>query len=135
MNLHLFSSPGENDIRHIVEASCPYLKNKDDPIVAYMPLGSLYAERWLELNEDAFKGLARLKSINTELMSQKEIEIILRDSSLVYIPGGNTFLLNHRLHVSGVMPYLRKKVQSGLPLVGFSAGAIVCGPTFSHRKI
>ncbi len=25
-------------------------------------------------------------------------------------------------------PYLRKKVQSGLPLVGFSAGTILCGP-------
>ncbi|MBI3150648.1 MAG: Type 1 glutamine amidotransferase-like domain-containing protein, partial [Chloroflexi bacterium] len=50
------------------------------------------------------------------------------DASLVYIPGGNTFLLNHRLHISGVMPYLKKKVQAGLPLVGFSAGAIVCGP-------
>ncbi len=134
MNLHLFSSPGENDIRYIVQASRPHLENKEDPTVAYMPLASLYAEKWLELNEIAFKGLARLKSINTELMSQKEIENILRDSSLVYIPGGNTFLLNHRLHVSGVMPYLRKKVQSGLPLVGFSAGAIVCGPNILTSK-
>jgi dipeptidase E len=134
MNLHLFSSPGENDIRHIVEASRPHLENKEEPIVVYMPLASLYTERWLELNETAFKGLARLKSVNTELMSQKEIENILRDSSLVYIPGGNTFLLNHRLHISGVMPYLRKKVQSGLPLVGFSAGAIVCGPNILTSK-
>jgi len=134
MNLHLFSSPGENDIRYIVKAGHPHLENKDDPIIAYMPLASLYAEKWLELNETAFKGLARLKPINTELMSQKEIENILRDASLVYIPGGNTFLLNHRLHISGVMPYLRKKVQSGLPLVGFSAGAIVCGPNILTSK-
>lgn len=134
MNLHLFSSPGENDIRYIVEASRPHLENKENPIVAYMPLASLYAERWLELSEDAFKGLARLKSVNAELMPQKEIENILRDSSLVYIPGGNTFLLNHRLHISGVMPTLRKKVQSGLPLVGFSAGAIVCGPNILTSK-
>jgi dipeptidase E len=134
MNLHLFSSPGENDIRYVVEASRPHLENKDDPIIAYMPLASLYAERWLELNETAFKGLARLKPVNTELMSQKEIENILRGASLVYIPGGNTFLLNHRLHISGVMPYLRKKVQAGLPLVGFSAGAIVCGPNILTSK-
>lgn len=127
-NLHLFSTPGRNDISDIVEASHPYLENKDDSVIAYMPLASLYAERWLELNQSAFKGLARLQTINTELMRQKEIEEILRDASLVYIPGGNTFLLNHRLHISGVMPYLKKKVQAGLPLVGFSAGAIVCGP-------
>lgn len=134
MNLHLFSTPGENDVRYIIEASRPLLKNKDDPIIAYMPLALLYAEKWLELNETAFKGLARLKAVDTELMPQKEIENILRGASLVYIPGGNTFLLNHRLHISGVMPYLRKKVQSGLPLVGFSAGAIVCGPNILTSK-
>ncbi|HSK89040.1 MAG TPA: Type 1 glutamine amidotransferase-like domain-containing protein [Anaerolineales bacterium] len=134
MELHLFSSPGENDIRYIVEASRPYLEDKDDPIVAYMPLASLYAERWMELNEKAFRGLARLEMINTELMTQKEIEEILRRAALVYVPGGNTFLLNHRLHISGVMPYLRKKVQSGLPFVGFSAGMILCGPNILTAK-
>lgn len=129
MQLHLFSTPGEKeDIRYIVEASRPYLEDKDDPIVAYMPLASLYAERWMELNEKSFKGLARLEAVNAELMTQKEIEDILRRAALVYVPGGNTFLLNHRLHVSGVMPYLRKKIQAGLPFVGFSAGMILCGP-------
>ena len=127
MHLHLFSSPGD-EIRYIIEASRAYLEDRTDPTVAYLPLASLYAERWLEDNDRAFKGLARLEIVNTELMDQKEIEDILRRSSLVYVPGGNTFLLNHRLHLSGVMPYLRKKVGSGLPLVGFSAGAILCGP-------
>jgi peptidase E len=126
--LHLFSSPGENDIRYIVEASRPHLENKDDPTVAYLPFASLYAEKWLEDTEKAFKGLARLEVVNAELMTQKEIEEIIRRAALVYIPGGNTSLLNHRLHVSGVMPYLKKKVQAGLPLVGFSAGATICGP-------
>jgi len=46
MQLHLFSTPGENDLRYVIEASRPYLKDKDDPIVAYLPLASLYAERW-----------------------------------------------------------------------------------------
>ena len=134
INLHLFSNPGRNDLSDIVEACRPYLEDKDDPIVAYMPLGSLYAERWLELNEAAFKGLARIQMVNTELMRQREIEYVLRDASLVYIPGGNTFLLNHRLHISGVALYLKKKVQAGLPLVGFSAGSIVCGPNILTSK-
>ena len=127
MQLHLFSSPGENDIRYIVEASRPYLEDKDDPVVAYMPLASLYAERWIESNEKSFKGLARFEAVNAELMNQTEIEDIVRRAALVYVPGGNTFLLNHRLHSSGVMPYLRKKIQAGLPFVGFSAGMILCG--------
>ncbi|HAV76209.1 MAG TPA: hypothetical protein DCX53_02535 [Anaerolineae bacterium] len=127
MDLHLFSDPGDN-IRHIIEASRPYLEDKDDAMVAYLPLASLYAERWLDQAESAFKGLARLESVNAELMAQKEIEEIIRRAALVYIPGGNTFLLSHRLHLSGVMPYLQRQVKSGLPLVGFSAGMVLCGP-------
>jgi peptidase E len=128
VDLHLFSTPGENgDIRYIIEASRPYLEGRDAR-VAYLPLASLYAERWLEQTADYFKGLAELASINAELMTPAEIEKVLRDAALVLIPGGNTFLLNHRLHVSQVVPYLKKKVQSGLPVVGFSAGAVVCGP-------
>ena len=133
MNLHLFSSPGDN-IRNVIEASRPYLENKDEPTVAYLPLASLYAEKWLEDNEHAFKGLARLETVNAELMTQKDVEEIIRRAALLYIPGGNTFLLNHRLHTSGVMPYLRKKIQSGLPLVGFSAGTVVCGPDILTSK-
>lgn len=128
MNLHLFSTPGKDDLRDVVEASRPYLENKDDPVVAYMPLASLYAEKWHELNRRAFEGLGQLSEINAELMTQREIENIIREAALVYITGGNTFLLNHRLHTSGVMPYLKKKVQNGLPVVGVSAGMIVCGP-------
>jgi len=134
MQLHLFSTPGKDDLRYVIEASRPYLVHKDDPVVAYLPLASLYAEKWLGLNQSAFKGLAQIKEINAELMTQKEIEDILRESSLVYITGGNTFLLNHRLHISGVMPYLRKKIQNGLPVVGVSAGMILCGPNILTSK-
>ncbi len=109
-NLHLFSSPGKDDIRYIVEASRPYLENKPDATVAYLPLASLYAERWQEYTEDSFKGLARLETINAELMPQKDME----DMSCVmhhwFTSLAETrFLLNHRLHVSGLMFFLRKK--------------------------
>src|SRR6266498_5272815 len=134
MNLHLFSRPGKDDLRYIVEASRPYLQDKEEPIVAYMPLASLYAEKWYAMHESAFRGQAQLKEINAELMTQKEIEEIIRQASLVYITGGNTFLLNHRLHASGVMPYLKKKIQNGLPVVGFSAGMIICGPNILTSK-
>ena len=127
INLHLFSTPGD-DLRDVVETAFPYLEGKKDPRVAYLPLASLYAGKWHEANRFAFKGLAQLAEINAELMTQKEIENIIRDSELVYITGGNTFLLNHRLYSSGIMPYLRRKIQNGLPLVGVNAGMIVCGP-------
>ncbi len=129
MNLHLFSSPGErDDIRYIIDAAKPYLVRKPDAVVAYLPMASLYGEEWLERTEKFFDGLARVEMLNTEMMELPEMESILRRAALVYIPGGNTFLLNHRLHVSRLMPYLSKKVQAGLPLVAFSAGTILCGP-------
>ena len=119
-NLHLFSSPGKDDIRYVIEASRPYLKDRDDATVAYLPLASLFAERWQTDTEDAFKSLARLETINAETMSLTQMEDIVRRAALVYIPGGNTFLLNHRLHVSRLMIFLRKKVQAGLPVVALS---------------
>lgn len=134
MTLHLFSTPGKDDLRYIVEASRPYLEAKGEPVIAYLPLASLYTERWREMNEIAFRGLGQIVEINAELMTLREIEHIIRDAALVYIPGGNTFLLNHRLHTSGVMPYLKKKVQNGLPVLGFSAGMIVCGPNILTSK-
>ncbi len=102
--------------------------------MAYLPLASLFAERWQTDTEDAFKSLARLETINAETMSLTQMEDIVRRAALVYIPGGNTFLLNHRLHVSRLMIFLRKKVQAGLPVVAFSAGTILCGPNILTSK-
>lgn len=127
MQLHLFSTLGDRDLHYIVDACRPYLEERDEPLVAYLPMASL-SGAWQEFTEKAFKGLARIETINTETMTFPEMESILRRAHVVYIPGGNTFLLSHRLHVNRLTPYLRKKVQAGLPLVAFSAGAIFCGP-------
>lgn len=127
MNLHLFSKPGENGIRHIVDASRPYLENKSEPVVAYLPVGTLF-DTYQAYTENAFHGLARVEMINTEMITLPEMKDILRRASVVYIPGGNTFLLNHRLHISKIMDLLRKKVAAGLPVVAFSAGTVLCGP-------
>jgi peptidase E len=43
-------------------------------------------------------------------------------------------LLNHRLHASRLMIFLRRKVQAGLPVAGFSAGTVVCGPNILTSK-
>lgn len=127
VNLHLFSNSGLDDIRYIVDASRPYFEERDEPLVAYLPMASL-SGGWQAYTEKAFAGLAGVATLNTETMTFPEMEAILRRAHVLYIPGGNTFLLNHRLHVSRLNVYLRKKLQAGLPLVAFSAGAILCGP-------
>lgn len=134
MELHLLSSPGKDDIRWVIEACRPYLEKSPEGILACMPLASLFSEKWLDQTERSFKGLAHIETINTETMELPEMEAVLRRAAVVYIPGGNTFLLNHRLHVSHLLPYLRKKIQSGLPVVAFSAGTILCGPNILTSK-
>lgn len=128
MNLHLLSTPGDRDIGRVLEACRPYLEDRDDPIVAFLPQAWLNVNHWLDYTTRSFGKLARIELIDTERMDLPAMEAVLRRARVVYISGGNTFLLNHRLHISGLMPFLRKKVQAGLPVVGFSAGMIVCGP-------
>lgn len=134
MNLHLLSSPGDRDIRWVLEACRPYLLDKPNPGVAFLPQASLDVNRWLDYTVHAFGGLAQVGLIDTERMELSEMEAVIRRAHVAYISGGNTFLLNHRFHVSGLTPYLRKKIQAGLPVVAFSAGMIVCGPNILTSK-
>jgi peptidase E len=127
MDLHLFSTPGKDDLRYILAASRPYLEGRDDPRVAYLPAAAL-SDRWQAYTENAFRGLARVETLRTELDTLAEMEAVLRRAALLYIPGGNTFLLSHRLQLGKLMDSLRKKVVGGLPVVAFSAGTVLCGP-------
>ena len=47
MNLHLLSTPGERDIRWVLEACRPYLAGKSEPVVAFMPQASLDVNFWM----------------------------------------------------------------------------------------
>jgi dipeptidase E len=134
INLHLFSTPGDRDIRWVLDACRPYLSGKSEPTVAFLPQAWLNVNHWLDYTVRSFDKLAQVELIDTEQMDLPTMEAIIRRAHVVYISGGNTFLLNHRLHISGLMPYLRKKVQAGLPVVGFSAGMIVCGPNILTSK-
>jgi len=134
INLHLFSTPGDRDIRWVLDACKPYLTGKSEPTVAFLPQAWLNVNHWLDYTTRSFEGLAQIELIDTERMDLPTMESIIRRAQVVYISGGNTFLLNHRLHISGLMPYLRKKVQAGLPVVGFSAGMILCGPNILTSK-
>jgi peptidase E len=115
-------------MRSLQEVSRPHLEGKEDPTVAYLPLASLLAEKWLEPTERAFRGLARVEVIDADKMDLPEMESVIRRADLAYIPDGNAFLRSHRLYASRLIPYLRQKVQRGLPVVAFGAGAVACGP-------
>lgn len=127
LHLHLFSSPGERDIRYILDASRPYLQAATNPVVAYLP-GASWRANWLAYTQKAFAGLGEIAYIDVETMSTSAIHKILEQATCLYVSGGNTYLLNHRLHQTNLMAELRQRVVAGLPFIGFSAGAIICGP-------
>jgi dipeptidase E len=52
----------------------------------------------------------------------------LGEIAAVFVGGGNTYALLSRLRAARVLPILRRRVRGGLPYVGTSAGANICGP-------
>ncbi len=47
----------------------------------------------------------------------------------IVVGGGNTFHLVHMMHETGVMDAIRKKILSGTPYIGWSAGSNVACPS------
>ena len=140
MELHLFSTSGEHDIEFILEACSSILEGLPGPVVAYLPAASVH-RRWVRETRAAFRGLAQIVAINPETHPPERIRAILDQASMLYIPGGNTYLLSQRLHAcllperggSGglgsvtLLAEIRARLRASLPLVAFSAGAVLCG--------
>jgi dipeptidase E len=127
VDLHLLSTPGEKDIRYILEACRPYLEAQTHPRVAFMQWASVNND-WLPYTRQDFSELASVDALDPDPTCLEKNEQILDRCRVVYISGGNTYLLNHRLHESKLYTSLQQRALAGLPIVGFSAGAILCGP-------
>jgi dipeptidase E len=127
VDLHLFSTPGEENIHSILEACRPYLAAQAAPVVAFVQWASVQHD-WLPYTRGAFAGMAEVEPLRPGPAALAANEQCLDRCGVVYISGGNTYRLNHLLHTSGVLQALQKRAAQGLPIVGFSAGALICGP-------
>lgn len=127
VDLHLFSLAGINNIDWIIEACRPYLQRQADPLVGLMQWASV-SNDWSDYTRRVFAPLGRVAVLDFAPEKAAETRAALERCGAVYISGGNTYLLNHRLHESGLFAPLREMALAGLPLVGFSAGAVLCGP-------
>ena len=54
---------------------------------------------------------------------------LIRRADAVCVGGGNTFALTKKMQQQGLMSAIRRKIASGAPYVGWSAGSNVCCPT------
>jgi len=76
--------------------------------------------------------VARLESMGFEARSfdhSHSSPSIIDWANVVFIGGGNTFLLLDRLISTGLLEAIRDAVVDGLPYIGTSAGSNVAGPT------
>jgi len=74
------------------------------------------------------KTRARFRELGIALSSIHESEApetALRGAESIYICGGNTFRLLHKLQEQAIMPVIREKVSTGTPYIGTSAGSNV----------
>ncbi len=128
MHLHLLSTPGDDPISDVVDAVGPYLKSLHDPTVAYLPAASEEPQaQYLGLTERAFSRLAQVELVDLASGRLADALNVLSRCSLIYIPGGNTYLLANRLRSSTFAQHLESRLRQGLPLVAFSAGTVIVG--------
>ncbi|MEP6692690.1 MAG: dipeptidase PepE [Gemmatimonadaceae bacterium] len=59
----------------------------------------------------------------------KDAKGMVRDAEAIVVGGGNTFQLLKRLYETGLLEAIREHVESGRPYIGWSAGAVIAGPT------
>jgi peptidase E len=129
VDIHLYSAEDpESEFRWAAEVSRECLGGKKGATIACLPFGLLSAERWMDSARRAFKDVAEPLLLSSEMMELREMEGMLRGAALAFLPAGNAFLFNHRLHLARLLPYLRQKVRNGLPVLAADAGAVICGP-------
>lgn len=131
MNLDLFSAPGPPPLHYVVQAARPHLESVSAPKVAYLTFFTPHAPNpfWLEYTHNAFRGLAEVTEISHRHQSHAEMVRGMEEATVIYCPGGNTYLLSERLHELKLYEPLQAAILAGKAYVGFSAGAVITGKT------
>ena len=96
--------------------------------IAFVP----YAAVTYSYAEYERKVQARFAEIGIRVHSvhrEKDPAACIRRAEAICVGGGNTFALARKMQQQGLMKAILRKIQSGTPYVGWSAGSNVCCPT------
>lgn len=104
------------------------LSGKSKPKLLFLPTASSDSEGYCRIVSRYFGkrlgcNVSHLKLLSTTL-SQGEIEEKILSSDIIYVGGGNTFLLLKTWKQTGTDKILKKAHEKGVILSGLSAGAI-----------
>jgi dipeptidase E len=111
---------------NVVEACRDILSGVEQPRLVHLPAASV-DEPYFRAANAALRPLGTVVTLDADSDPIASMVEELERASVLFMPGGNTYLLSQRLHRSGLFDALRARVQGGLPLIGVSAGSVMCG--------
>ena len=129
MNLLLISNStnaGEQYLQYPIKNIESFLQGVSE--VVFIP----YAAVTFSYAAYEAKVQARFNEIGIKVRSihrSKEPCRMIREAQAICVGGGNTFALTKKMQQQGLMSAILRKVKSGTPYVGWSAGSNVCCPT------
>ena len=95
--------------------------------IAFIPFASAYSyTEYYNKVENVFKSKFNLTLTNPENAAD-----VISQADVIMVGGGNTFKLLHDLYQYNLFNLLKKKVNSGTPYIGWSAGSNIACNTIS----
>jgi dipeptidase E len=113
-----------------------FLKNEKKNILFFPYAGIKVSGKDLPNSYDAYsERVARIFAIHDlhvqsiHQIHKGGINNAINEAEILMMGGGNTFHLLHKMQLHGLIKLIRKRVQEGIPFIGWSAGANVACPT------
>lgn len=95
--------------------------------VPYAQPGGISRERYTEKARERFAKMGlEVKSINGTHEDPKKV---IQEAEAIVVGGGNTFALLNGLNVNRIVEPMQERIKSGVPYIGWSAGANLACPT------
>ena len=120
------TNAGEEYLKYPISRIAEHLAGVTE--VVFIP----YAAVTFSYNEYERKVQSRFDEIGIKVRSihrEKNPVKAIREAQAICVGGGNTFALTKKMQQQGLMTAILRKLKTGTPYVGWSAGSNVCCPT------
>ena len=120
------TNAGEEYLRYPLPTIATFLQGvKEVVFVPYAAVTFSYAAYEKKVQERLGELGIRVRSVHRA----KDPRKMIREAEAICVGGGNTFALTKKMQEQGLMQAILRKIKSGTPYVGWSAGSNVCCPT------
>lgn len=127
--LLLLSNSRDVEGRYLVHARDALARRLDGVREAvFVPYAGVTTS-WIDYTARAAAALTPLGIALRGVHAGADPAAVVRDAEALVVGGGNTFHLLAQLERHALLGAIRARVAGGMPYVGWSAGAVVAGPT------